>query len=97
MLGDLLRYAWHVGRFPCEDIMIGTQKVGELAFLFGQELGPDLHHLGWVSGVDPIAFISSSGWKVDEEVGLLQSGTARVNNSLSHGSSDELMTVVASS
>ena len=53
MLGDLLWYAWHVRRLPCEDIAIVAQEVDELAFLFGQELGPDLHRLGWVSGVDP--------------------------------------------
>ena len=53
MLGDLLLYAWHVRRFPCEDITISAYKVGELAFLFDQELGPDLHHLGRVSGVNP--------------------------------------------
>ena len=41
MLGDLPRYAWHVRRLPCEDIVIGAQEVNELAFLFGQELGPD--------------------------------------------------------
>ena len=52
MLGDLPWYAQHVRRFPCEDIAIGAWKVDELAFLFGQELGPDLHRLGWVGGVD---------------------------------------------
>ena len=53
MLGDVPWYAWNVRWLPCEDITIGVQKVDELAFLFGQELGPDLHRLGWVSGVDP--------------------------------------------
>ena len=52
VLDDLLRCAWHVRGLPCEDIMIGTQEVNELAFLFGQELGPDPNRLGWVSGVD---------------------------------------------
>ena len=52
MLGDLPRYAWHVRRFPCEVVVIGAQEVDELAFLFGQELGTDSHHLGWVGGVD---------------------------------------------
>ena len=71
MLGDLQRYAQHVERFPCEDIMIGVQEVDELAFLFGRELGPDPHHLGWVSGVDPhrLSFLewvegSRGGWLV---------------------------------
>ena len=53
VLGDLLRYAWHVRGLPCKDIAIGAQEVDELAFLFGQELGPDPNHLGWVGGVDP--------------------------------------------
>ena len=52
MLGDVPWYAWHIIRFPCEDIAIGAQEVDELAFLFGRELGPNLHHLGRVSGVD---------------------------------------------
>ena len=52
MLGDLLRYARHVRRLPCEDITIIAQEVDELAFLFGRELGPDSHYFGWVGGVD---------------------------------------------
>ena len=71
MLGDLPRYARHVRRFPCEDIAIGAQEVDELAFLFGRELGPDSHHLGWVSGVDShrLSFLewaecSRGGWLV---------------------------------
>ena len=53
VLSNVPRYAWHVRWFPCEDIMIGTQEVDELAFLFGQELGADPHRLAWVSGVNP--------------------------------------------
>ena len=71
MLSDLPWYAKYVRRFPCEDIAIGVKKVGELTFLFGQELGPDPHHLGWVSGVDPHRLIflywvegSRGGWLV---------------------------------
>ena len=52
MLGNLLWYARHVRRLPCEDIAIGAQEVDKLAFLFGRELGLDPHHLGRVSGVD---------------------------------------------
>ena len=48
-------------------------------------------------GSIPTALVSSSGWNATEEVGLLQSGTTGVDDSLSHGSSDELMTAVASS
>ena len=52
MLGDIPRYAWHVRWLPCEDIAIGMQEVNELAFLFGRELGPNPHRLGWVGGVN---------------------------------------------
>ena len=48
-------------------------------------------------GSIPTALVSSSGQKAIEEVGLLQSRTARVDDSPSRGSSDELMTAVASS
>ena len=61
MLGDLPWYAWHVRRFPCEDIAISVQEVDELAFLFGRELGLDPHHLGWVDGVESHR-LSLLGW-----------------------------------
>ena len=48
-------------------------------------------------GSIPTALVSSSGRKAVEEVGLLQSGTAGVDDSLSYGSSDKLMTAVVSS
>ena len=52
MLSNGPWYAQHVRWLPCEDITIGVQEVNELVFLFGRELGPDSHRLGWVSGVD---------------------------------------------
>ena len=52
MLGDLPWYTRHVRRLSCEDIAIGAQEVNKLAFLFGQELSPDPHHLDRVSGVN---------------------------------------------
>ena len=70
---------------------------GELVFLFGWELGPDLHRLGRISGVDPHRLSFLKWAKAIEEVGLLQSRTAGVDNSLSRGSLDELMMAVASS
>ena len=48
-------------------------------------------------GSIPTALVSSSGRKAIEEVGLLQFETAGVDDSPSYGSSDELMTVMASS
>ena len=49
------------------------------------------------AGSIPTTLVSLSGQKAVEEVGLLQSRTARVDDSASYRSSDELMTVVASS
>ena len=48
-------------------------------------------------GSIPTTLVSLSGQKAVGEVGLLQSRTARVDDSLSYGSSDELTTAVASS
>ena len=48
-------------------------------------------------GSIPTALVSLSGWKAVKEVGLLQSETTGVDNSLGHESSDKLMTAVASS
>ena len=48
-------------------------------------------------GSIPTALVSLSGWKAIEEVGLLQSGTAGVDDSPSYRSSDELMSAVVSS
>ena len=53
MLNNVPWYAWYVRWLPYEDIAIGAQEVDELTFLFGREIGPDPHHLAWVSGVDP--------------------------------------------
>ena len=71
VLGDVLWYAQHVRWLPSEDIVIGTQEVDELAFLFGRELGLDPHRLGRVSEVDPHRFSflkwaegSRGGWLV---------------------------------
>jgi hypothetical protein len=97
VLDDLPRYAQHVKRLPCEDIMIGAQEINELAFLFGRELGSICTVLIGSVGLIPTALVSSSGRKAIKEVGLLQSGTAGVDDSPNRGSSDELMTAVASS
>ena len=48
-------------------------------------------------GSIPTTLVSSSGRKAVEEGGLLQSETVGVDDSPSYGSSDELMTAVASS
>ena len=47
-------------------------------------------------GSIPTVLVSSSGRKAVEEVGLLQFGTVGVDDSPSCGSSNELMTAVAS-
>ena len=54
MLNDLPRYARHVRR---------------LAFLFGQELGPDPHRLGWVARVN-LHYLGFLSWMEDAQGGL---------------------------
>ena len=97
MLGDFPWYPRHVRRLPCEDITIVAQEVGELAFVFVGSWVPICTVLARLVGSTPTALVSSSGQKAIEEVSLLQSRTAGVDDSPSYGSSDELMTVVASS
>ena len=97
MLSDLPWYPRHFRRLPCEDIAIVAQEVDKLAFLFGRELSPDLYHFGWISGVDThrLGFFERAEGR--RGGGLLQSRTTGVDDSPSHGSSDELTTTVASS
>ena len=76
--------------------MIVAQEVDELAFLFGRELGPDPHHLGCVCGVDPHR-LSLLEWAEGHRGGwFVAVQDCWVDGSPSHGSSDKLMTVVAS-
>ena len=96
MLGDPPRYPRHVRSLPCEDIAIVAQEVDELEFYLGRSWVPIRTILLGSVGSIPTALVSSSGQKAIEEVGLLQSRTTGVDNSLSHGSSNELTTVVAS-
>ena len=97
MLGDVPRYARHVRWFPCEGIAIATYEVDELAFLFGWELGPYPHRLGWVSGVDPhcLSFLEWAEGRRGSWLVIVRD--CWVNNSPSRGSLEELMTVVVSS
>jgi hypothetical protein len=41
VLGDFLRYAWHIRGTPHEYVSIRTEKVDEHCFLFGVECGTD--------------------------------------------------------
>ena len=52
VLGDLPWDARHVGRLPGKSVLVGTEEVDERVFLFGRELGADLHRFGWVGVVD---------------------------------------------
>ena len=52
VLGDLPGDAWHVRRFPCKEVLVGSEKVNERAFLFLGKRCPDPDLLGWVSGVE---------------------------------------------
>ena len=38
MLGEFRRYTWHVFGGPCEDVLILTEEIDELAFLFAVEV-----------------------------------------------------------
>jgi hypothetical protein len=48
VLGDLLGDTRHFYRSPCKHVFVASEKVDELAFLFGALVGPDLDDLGRV-------------------------------------------------
>jgi hypothetical protein len=53
VLGDILRYAWHVRGTPHKNLSICMEKVDEHCFLFGVELGADPDFLvGVIAGVE---------------------------------------------
>jgi sulfopyruvate decarboxylase TPP-binding subunit len=52
VLGDFPGDARHLCQAPCKDVLDVSEKVDELAFLFGVQIGPDLHGFGRASGVD---------------------------------------------
>ena len=63
MLGDLPPDSYHIGQFPCEDVPILEQEIGELALLlvgktatdsngFVGIFGVDLYRLGVFSGLE---------------------------------------------
>ena len=52
VLGDLPRDARHVGRLPGKSVLVGAEEVDECEFLFGRQLGANLHHLGRVGVID---------------------------------------------
>jgi hypothetical protein len=52
VLGDFPGDAWHFYRAPCKYILVASEEVDELAFLFGVQTSPDLHGFGRVSDID---------------------------------------------
>ena len=38
MLGEIRWYTWHVFGRPCEDVLILTEEIDKLAFLFAVEV-----------------------------------------------------------
>ena len=85
MLGDLPRDSWHIGWFPCEDVLILDQEIGELTLLpvrktatdsngFAGIFGVDLYRLGVFSGLEgPCRLLPSAGFRHDFGHGGLDS------------------------
>jgi hypothetical protein len=48
VLSQLPADSRHIGRTPCEDVVVVPKEVGEREFLFGVEVGPDDDFLGCV-------------------------------------------------
>ena len=46
VLSEFPRYTWQVRRFPCKDVPILTDELGERAFLFGIQVSPDAELFG---------------------------------------------------
>ena len=90
MLGMLEGFHAKTSRLVCR------KSTSSCSYLAGSWVSIRTVLVGSVGSI-PTTLVSSSGWKVVEEVCLLQSGTARVDDSLSYRSLDELMTAVASS
>jgi len=51
VLGKFPRDTRHVFGGPCKDVLILTEEIDELAFLFAVEAGADGHALGGVSRI----------------------------------------------
>jgi hypothetical protein len=52
LLDDLLGDAWHFSRSPHKHILVVSEEVDELDFLFGAQFSPDLAGLGQVLSVN---------------------------------------------
>jgi hypothetical protein len=48
VLSQLPEDTGHVGRAPCEDVVVVPEETGEREFLFGVEVGPDDDFLGCI-------------------------------------------------
>ena len=46
VLSEFPRYTWHVRRFPCKDVPVLIDELGERAFLFGIQVSADAKLLG---------------------------------------------------
>jgi hypothetical protein len=52
VLGDFQADAWHFCRAQHKHVLVASEEVNELAFLFGVQAGFDLHSFGRVSDID---------------------------------------------
>jgi hypothetical protein len=52
VLSDFPRDAGHIWRAPCKYVLVASEEVVELAFLFGVKTRSNLHGFGRVSGIN---------------------------------------------
>jgi hypothetical protein len=52
VLSDFLGDAWHFYRAPFKHVLVPSEEVDEITFLFRVQTGPDLHGFGRVSDID---------------------------------------------
>jgi hypothetical protein len=52
VLGDFPGDTWNFYRTPRKHVLIASEEVNELTFLFGVQTSPDLHGFGRVSDID---------------------------------------------
>jgi hypothetical protein len=52
VLHDFLENTWHFCWAPQKYVLVASEEVDKLAFLFGVQTGPDLHSFGRVFDID---------------------------------------------
>jgi hypothetical protein len=52
MLGNLPGDAWHFCRSLCKHVLVASEEVDELTFLFGAQAGPNLDGIGILGSLE---------------------------------------------